>query len=287
MMPTRTPLPVSPRPATICRPGLDLEGAEAQRGGGAEQGREDREHVDGLAAEPVGVAADERLEGRADQLEAALAVDAVRHREADDGVDRPRVQGPVEHRGRHGVLGSLGVAGSARAGRRRDEVADRLADAVEHEPDAHAGAEHHGHPGDGPELGLLVVATERDVAELAEREPDHEDDERARGEHEEPAGVLHRPAQAAARGVGEAVGAEEAPDEEREADDCGDAEDELVQACLARLGGLDGRVQRGVWFVDDVGCGQVSRVFDSGGHPRTRPNNRAGAQTGSMRVRSN
>ena len=121
----------------------------------------------------------QRLERRADQLQAALAVDAVGDRESDHGVDRPRVQRPVEQRGRHRGLHRLGVAGGTGAGRRSDEVRERLGDAVEHQADAHAGAEHHRDPGDGPELRLLVVAAERDVAEPAERQPQHEHHEAA------------------------------------------------------------------------------------------------------------
>ena len=183
MMPIRTRVADARRcRPTISRPLLDLQGAEAERGGRAEQGREDREHVDDLAARAVGVLAEQRLEGGGDQLEAALAVDAVRDGQADHGVDRPRVQGPVEQRGGHRVLRGLGVARPAGARRGSGEVGDRLADAVEHQADAHAGAEHHRDPGDGPELRLLVVATERDVAVPAHRQPDHEDHEGAGGE---------------------------------------------------------------------------------------------------------
>ena len=132
-----------------------------------------------LPRRAVGALAEQRLEGGADQLQAALAEDAVGDGEADDGVDRPRVQRPVEERGRHRVLHGLGVARGAGARRRGDEVGDRLADAVEHQADAHAGAEHHRDPRDRPELRLLVVAAQRDVAELAEREPEDEDDEGA------------------------------------------------------------------------------------------------------------
>ena len=137
-----------------------------------------------------------------DQLQAALAVDAVRDREADHGVDRPRVEGPVEERGRHRGLRRGGVAGGAGPGGGRHEVADRLADAVEHQADAHAGAEHHRDPGDGPELRLLAVAAEGDVAVAAHGQPQHEHHEAAGGQHEQPAGVVHRPGERLARDAG-------------------------------------------------------------------------------------
>ena len=131
---------------------------------------------------PLRVLAEQRLERRGDQLQAALAVDAVGDREADDGVDGPRVQRPVEQRRGHRRLRRGGVAGRAGAGGRRREVADRLAHAVEHQPDAHAGAEHHRDPGDRLELRLLAVPAERDVAVAAHRQPQHEDHEAAGGQ---------------------------------------------------------------------------------------------------------
>ena len=196
MIATSTRVAVAADAADDLQAAADLQGAEAERGGRAEEGREDREHVDDLAGRAVGTRAEERLEGGADQLDATLAVGAVRDREADDGVDRPGVQRPVEERGGHG---GLRAARRARARRGCGEVADRLADAVEHQADAHPGAEHHRDPRDGAELRLLVVAAQRDVAEPAHREPDHEDDERRRGQHEDPPRVGHRPRQALAR----------------------------------------------------------------------------------------
>ena len=50
-------------------------------------------------------------------------------------------------------------------------VRERFGDTEEHQSDAHAGAEHHRDPADRPELGLLAVLAERNVTELAEREP--------------------------------------------------------------------------------------------------------------------
>ena len=106
----------------------------------------------------------------------------------------------------------------------------RLGDAVEHQADAHAGAEHHRDPGDGPELRPLVVPAQRDAAVPAGRQPEHVDDE-ARGEHdEEPARgwSRSRSARTAARRAQTGRG-REAPGDEGQGEDGGDAEDDGVQ----------------------------------------------------------
>ncbi len=72
---------------------------------------------------------------------------------------------------------AAGVRAVHRSGRRRNVVVQGFRHAVEHEPDAHAGGKHHGDPGDGPEFGFFAVLAQRDVAELAEGEPQDEDHE--------------------------------------------------------------------------------------------------------------
>ena len=74
-------------------------------------------------------------------------------------------------------------------------MVERFGDAVEHQADAHAGGEHHRDPGDGAEFGFLAVLAQRDVAELAQGQPQDENDEEGGQDHKEPAGVLHDPVQ--------------------------------------------------------------------------------------------
>ena len=200
------------------QPAADLQRAKPQRSGRTEERGEDRQHVDDLAARAVGMATQQRLEGRTYQLHAALPVDAIRDGQADDRVDRPRVQGPVEQRGGHRGLHRFGVTGGAGAGRRCREVRQRLGDAEEHQADAHACAEHHRHPRDGPELGLLVVTAQRDVAEAAERQPQHEHHEPGRGQDEQPTHVVHDPGQRRPGGAGQRARAEESPDQKADSD---------------------------------------------------------------------
>ena len=215
------------------QPAADLQRAEPERGRRTEQRGEDRQHVDDLAARPVCAVAKQRLEGGADQLHPALPVDAVGDGEPDHRVDRPRVQRPVEQRGGHRGLHRFGITWRTRARRRCREVGERLGDTEEHQADAHAGAEHHRHPGNGPELGLLVVAAERDAAELAERQPQHEHHEPGSGQREQPAHVVHDPAQCGPRCAGQRFGADETPHQEPEGDDGGDTENHLVEPAVA------------------------------------------------------
>src|SRR3712207_9097419 len=63
-------------------------------------------------------------------------------------------------------LDRLGRLGLDRERRWGDIVREWLRDPEEHQPDAHAGAEHHRDPRDGAELGPLVVAAQRDPAVL-------------------------------------------------------------------------------------------------------------------------
>ncbi len=105
--------------------------------------------------------------------------------------------------------------------------------AVEHEPDAHACGKHHGYPGDGAEFGFFPVFAQRDVAELTDGEPQHEDHEERSQHHEEPAGVLHDPVENALRRGRKAIPSEETPHHEGDGACARDPECDLVEGQLA------------------------------------------------------
>jgi len=248
MMATSAPLPIGP--AQELQPGPDLQGPDAEGGGGAEERGEDGQDVDDLAGRTVRAAlAEQRGERRADQLPPAPPEGAVGDGQADDRVDRPRVQRPVEQRRGHGGLDGRGRLALDGARRRRRVVRQRLVDPVEHQPDAHAGAEHHRDPGDRAELRRLAVPAQRDQAVPAGRQPQHVDHE-ARGQHhEQPAEVALDPGQRATADVAQVAGRQETPGDEGQGQDGGNAEDDVVQpaATVARRGrGLgEGRVGAG------------------------------------------
>ncbi len=141
--------------------------------------------------------------------------------------------------------GGRGLRFDSGAGLRGGEELERLADAVEHQADAHARAEHHGHPGEGGELRFVVVPAEPDPSEAAEREYHGEGEEDVGGDDEEPAEVVQDPAEGGAGGPAEVVLGEDAPGDDPEHRDRADSEDHPVDGeggggFVRRPGGLTG-----------------------------------------------
>ncbi|MCY1552151.1 hypothetical protein D9M68_885300 [compost metagenome] len=97
------------------------------------------------------------------------------------------MQAPVEEGQLHGLLGGRYRVGIAH--RRVGVVHQRLGNAEEHQADAHAGGKEHGEPGAVAVVRPAVVGTELDVAEAADREEDHGDEDQRHREDVEPAGV--------------------------------------------------------------------------------------------------
>lgn len=101
----------------------DLERAETEAGGGAEDRGEHRQQVDGpagRAARPF--LADQGDEGGAEAVAAALAEGRVGQGEAGDAVDRPGGEGPVEEGVLHGREGGGAGGGGRPGGRGRGQV---------------------------------------------------------------------------------------------------------------------------------------------------------------------
>ena len=84
---------------------------------------------------------------------------------SDQGVHRPRVDGPVEHgRAQSGADGSGRLrVDSVRRGQRVE--VERFTDSVKNQSNAHSRSEHRGDPGSGGVLGLLGVSAQGDRAE--------------------------------------------------------------------------------------------------------------------------
>ncbi|KAG0943162.1 hypothetical protein G6F31_014765 [Rhizopus arrhizus] len=113
------------------------------------------------------VAADDRLQHVADQA-AAVAVELEPgHRQADQRVDCPGVQAPMEeciaHRSPRRVHALRG-----QAFRWLGEVGNRLGGAPEHQADAHACGEQHRHPAGARELRFGIFTADAQVAETTE-----------------------------------------------------------------------------------------------------------------------
>ena len=166
-------------PTQVFEAGRDLLHTESERGGNAEQCADDGDGVDRVADATLdALAPQKRLEQPTYRQRASLAVRHVRQSEADHDVDGPGVQAPVEEGELHRLSCSgVGATGNAARLGWRHVVRERLGDAVEHQADAHACAEQHGEPRHDAELGLLVVATEANVSDLAQAAVQREEHE--------------------------------------------------------------------------------------------------------------
>ncbi len=162
--------------------GIHLGDPQAKGGRHPEHGTKYRQHVGGVTPEAVDAIAEQRIEHGADGQRQLAPVAEEGERQADDHVDGPRVQAPVEEGETHGDLGRLrghpfGDEGVAL------QVVHGLGDAPEHQPYSHAGAEQHGKPGEVAEFRYLVVVTQPDAAEAAEHQIDGEEQEQ--GDHQD------------------------------------------------------------------------------------------------------
>jgi hypothetical protein len=83
---------------------IGLLRADAERGGQAEQRREDREDIDDMARPAPDAFAEDRVEGRAYGERQALVVAEQRERQRQHRIDRPGVQAPVIDRSRKAHL---------------------------------------------------------------------------------------------------------------------------------------------------------------------------------------
>ena len=96
--------------------GRDLFDSEAERGGDSHERSHDRYDVDDVAELSVDAVAEDRAQRRTDRDRKASAVDGVGDRQADDHVNPPGVQAPVQEGLGHGLRGSVRGARRVRAG---------------------------------------------------------------------------------------------------------------------------------------------------------------------------
>ena len=202
--------------------GLNLHGTQAQRSCGTENRREDGGNVDDLAQRALGaLLPDQRNKRRGQKLLAPHTEGAICNGQRHDGVQRPRVQAPVEQRGGKG-------AGHIVLLRPRHAVAvvrQRLGHTVEHQANTHARGEHHGHPGDAVELRRLVILAQANVPELTERNEQNEPDKHRAGEDVQPAPVTYDIAQRSRGEGGEAIATKYAPQHDSQDEGCRTARD--------------------------------------------------------------
>ncbi|MCY1545774.1 hypothetical protein D9M68_817300 [compost metagenome] len=131
-----------------------------------------------MADRAVDALTNQRRQRRANGQRQAAPVGEIGQDQADDDVDAPAVQPPVEQGHAQGDLRRFRGIGSD-AGHVHEGVAlhvhDRLGDAPEQQPGADRGAEQHGEPGEIAELRPLIVAPQAQVTETAQADPEGEE----------------------------------------------------------------------------------------------------------------
>ncbi len=107
-----------------------------------EHGAEHRQHVSGVAPEAVDAIAEQRIEHGTNGQWQLAPVAEEGERQADDHIDCPWMEAPVEKGEAHGDLGRFWghPFGNKRVAL---QVVHRLGDAPEHQPDPHARAKQH------------------------------------------------------------------------------------------------------------------------------------------------
>ena len=175
---------------------VHLGGAEAERGGDAEHRGDDCQHVGGMTHRAAALRQDRRQHGTHRERQSAVEGNE-REAQADDAVDGPRVQTPVQKGEAHRIP-CRGGGVHRLAPRRGLVVQERLGHRVEQQANAHAGAEQHGEPLPTRELRPRIRATEPHRTAAPERRRQREHEQRIGREHIEPAegrgdGHLQRP----------------------------------------------------------------------------------------------
>ena len=176
-----------------------LARAQPQRGGEAEQRRKDREHIDHIADRPPDPFADQRIESRTERKRHVEIIGEDCQREADDGVNCPRMQCPVIDGGGHchgaggpGIANRTAQGSSSATGQRRGEMRDGLSNAVEDQPDAHARAKQHGKPRYVGILRACGLSSQPDPAERRDRHGNTEQQHQIADRQQEPVEVRYR-----------------------------------------------------------------------------------------------
>ena len=169
-----------------------LHRADTQVGHQAKQGDEHAEDVDGIAGSTLDpTLAHQRVQRRAQCQRLVVAVSEVTHGQADQGIDRPAVQAPVQE----GQLQALarGLKAGRCAFRWVEIVVQRLGGAEVQQRNTDTGREQHAGPGAIAEVRLVVLATQLEAAVVGESQVDDEQQVSANDQHVVPAEGARQP----------------------------------------------------------------------------------------------
>ncbi len=140
---------------------------------------------------PVNAIADQRIERRAQRQRLVVTVGEITHGQADQGVDRPAVQAPVQE----GQLQAL--ARRFEAGRGAfwwvEIMVQGLGGTEIQQRNADTGGKQHAGPGAIAEIWLIVLATKLELAVVGEGQVNHECQVTADHQHVVPAEGARQP----------------------------------------------------------------------------------------------
>src|SRR5690554_4269987 len=142
---------------------MDLKGAKSERCRRPEDRRKDRQHVYQVAGKAIDPLTEDRVETGTDQRRHAASEREVSDREADDRIDRPWMEPPVEEGVEHGKLRRIRGCRVEERGR-PEEMDERFRDAPEEDPDPHPGSKEHRGPPEETVLWPFVIMPEPDRA---------------------------------------------------------------------------------------------------------------------------
>ncbi|MCY1177051.1 hypothetical protein D9M73_173420 [compost metagenome] len=176
----------------VFQPGRHLHGADTQVGHQAQQGHEHAEAVHrmtGRAFDPT--LAHQRVQRRTQRQRLVMPVGKVRHRQADQRVDRPAVQAPMQERQLY-CLTCREVTAS-HAFRRVEVVVQRFGRAEIQQRDADTRGKQHPRPGAVAEVRGVVLAAQLEFAVGRKRQADDENQIGGNHHHVVPAEAAGQP----------------------------------------------------------------------------------------------
>ncbi|MNF96155.1 hypothetical protein D3C84_789360 [compost metagenome] len=143
----------------------------------------------GRALDPA--LAHQRIQRRTQRQRLVMTIGKVRHRQADQRIDRPAMQAPVQEGQLQAFTGRLQAG--RRAFRRVEVVIQRLGRAEVQQRDTDTGGEQHPGPGTVAEVRLVILAAKLELAEIGEGQNDDEQQVAANHQHVVPAEAARQP----------------------------------------------------------------------------------------------
>jgi hypothetical protein len=246
----------------IDQAGLHHQRTDAEIGDHGDQRGEDAEAIDHVADAAMDAFTEDRIQRRAQCQRQVAAIGEIAQRHADQRVQRPAMQAPVQERQHHRL--AAGRHRAARLARRIEEMVQRLVGTVVQQCDTDTRREQHRHPRDVAEGRRFLVVAQADTAIGRERQPQHESQAQHDQQHvpraERSRDLGLRPLQPVLAGIGIEDGEQpENADRHRGAE-----EDKAVQAQGRALGvslgrhGIVSSVRRSTWAGPDRETGPMA-----------------------------